>query len=203
MSCGLIWFQVNLRERSVNSRFEDDVGHLRARAAGLVAQAVFATMPQIYERQPQIQRFERHKMTFVQVVNRPGLGKIQRAEINFLPPVFRLHQQRQPLSAADQWARLIDRTTIVYAHWAGDRTALSFAFYNLPRLFFDAIANWSGQSFDRRARLISLDCENGEMVTATSAASRAANQMFRVTRLKLRYELVHLTYEFPVRRRHG
>jgi hypothetical protein len=75
---------------------------------------------------------------------------------------------------------------------------MSFAFYNFTSLLFDATANRSGQSFNRRARLLGLDGENGKVVVTTSAASRAADQMLRVTRLKLRREQVHLLYEFPV-----
>src|SRR5262245_53365740 len=139
-------------------------------------------------------------MTFVEIVNRPGLGEIQRAEIDLLPPVFRLHQQRQALGAADQRARFVDRTTIIDQQWACYRLAPGFAFYNLAGLLFHAGANWSGQSFNRRARFLGLDGEYRKMITATPGASRAANQMLRVTRLKLRGKQVHLFYEFPVRR---
>jgi hypothetical protein len=71
-------------------------------------------------------------------------------------------------------------------------------FYNLAGLLFHACANWSWQSFNRRARLFGFDGEHGKVMTATSGASRAANQMLRVTRLKLRGNPVHLFYKLPV-----
>ncbi len=167
-------------------RFENDAGHLRARAAGLVAQAVFAAMLQVQERQPQIQRVKRHKAIFVQIVNRSGLGEVQRTEIDFPLSVFRLDQQRQALSPADQRTRFVDRATIIKEQRACYRLALGFAFYDLASLLFHTSANWSGQRFNRSARLFGLDGEHGNVVMATSAASSAADQMLRVTRLKLR-----------------
>src|SRR5215475_15182013 len=178
--------------------FENDVGHLQTLAAGLVAQAGFEAMLQIQKRQPQIQRVQRDEMLFVEIVNGPGPGEVQRAEINLQPSVFRLHQQRQALGAADQRARFVDRTTIIYQQRAGYPLALSFAVYNFAGLLFHAGANWSGQRFNRRARLFSLDGEHGKVVTATPGASRAASQMLRVTRMKLRGKPVHMFYEFPV-----
>src|SRR5262249_53799996 len=131
---------------------ENDVGHLHTLAAGLVAQAGFAAMLQIQERQPQIQRVKWYKMLFVQVVNRPGPGEVQRAEINLQTSVFRLHQQRQALGAADQRAGFVDRTTVINQQRAGYPLALSFEVYNFAGLLFHTDANWSGQRFDRRAR---------------------------------------------------
>src|SRR5262245_64557233 len=137
-------------------------------------------------------------MIFVEIVNRPGLGKVQRTKINFPLPVFRFDQQRQALGAADQRQKFVARTAIINKQRAGYRLALSFAFYSLAGLLFHTRANWSGQSLNRRARLFGLDGEHGKVVMATSGASRAANQMLRVTRLKPRGKLVHLFYEFPV-----
>ena len=78
------------------------------------------------------------------------------------------------------------------------RLAPGFAFDNLAGLFFHTGANWSWRRFNRRARLFGLDGEHGKVVMATSGASRAANQMLRVTRLKLHAKPVNLLYEFPV-----
>jgi hypothetical protein len=155
-------------------------------------------MLQIRERQPQIQGVERRQVIFIEIVNRSGLGEIQWAEINLPLPVFSLDQQRQALGAADQRTRFVDRTTVINQQRARYRPAMSFAFYNVAGLLFHAGANWSGQSFNRRARLFGLDGEHGKVVMATSGASRAANQMLRVTRLKPRGKPVHLFYEFLV-----
>jgi hypothetical protein len=135
---------------------------------------------------------------FVEIVNRPGPGEVQRTEIDLQPPIFRLQQQRQALGAADQRTSFVDRTTVVNQQRACYRLATGFVFYNLERLLFHAGANWSRQSFYRRARLFGLDGEHGKVMTTTSGASRAANQMLRVTRLKLRGKPVYLFYESPV-----
>src|SRR5262249_36510212 len=48
----------------------------------LIAQAGFTAILQIQERQPQIQRVQRYKMIFFEIVNRSGPCEVQRTEIN-------------------------------------------------------------------------------------------------------------------------
>jgi hypothetical protein len=102
------------------------------------------------------------------------------------------------LSATDQGSRFVDGTAIINQQWACYGLATIFAFYNFTSLFFHASADWRWQSFDRRSRFFGLDGEHGKVVMATPAASSAANQMLRVTRLKLRGKPVHLFHEFLV-----
>ncbi len=107
-----------------------------------------------------VELVERDEVLFVQIIKRARRGEIERTEINFLTAVLGFDQERQPLRAADERARGVNRAAVIHQQRTGDWLAARFTLTHFTGLMADARAGFIGQRRHRFAHRSGLDFKN-------------------------------------------
>jgi len=142
-----------------------------------------------------VERVEGHKMGFLKIIHRIRRGEIERAEVHLLLPIFGDVEERKALGSANDGAGMVDSAAVIDQNRAGNRFPALFPPAHFRCLKAYPLARIRWEFVKCRADGLSLCFEDSEVVPATRAASRPADQMARVTRGKPLAHLVHFVQQ--------